>query len=133
MMNEHTPGDSTDRGAGSSSRDGHPSPEVWDRRVSLRVDGYTRLCLTAIAVLLTVLVVGLWAELPGWVGPADAQGPDGKPFINTGAQRKDILAAQEKTNAKIDELIKLLKSGQAKVQVVEEDKDKDTRGAAPGK
>jgi hypothetical protein len=98
-------------------------------RIEIRVDRYTRLCLTAIAVLLTVVVVGLWSQTP--LAPiASAAGPekDGA-FGDTGARIAAQLEAAQKTNAKIDELIQLLTSGQVKVQVVKEKDDKSPGGA----
>jgi len=81
--------------------------------VTVRVDGYTRVCLTAIAVLLTAIVIGLWTEIPDPSGAGAAE-----PFLNTGAQRADIKKVQEETNNKLDKLITLLKSGEVKVQMV---------------
>ena len=40
------------------------------------IDGYTRFCLTAIMVLLTLLVVGLWSDGPALTGPADESGQE---------------------------------------------------------
>jgi len=94
------------------------------KKIEIRVDGYTRLCLTAIAVLLTVLVVGLWAEAP-LASPAQA----GDTFGDTGARIAAQLEAAQKTNAKLDELIGLLTSGQVKVQLVKEKDDKAPGGA----
>ena len=31
-------------------------------RITVRVDWYTRVCLTVIAVLLTVVIIGLWTD-----------------------------------------------------------------------
>lgn len=80
-----------------------------------RVDGYTRLCLTAIAVLLTVLVIGLWADGP-W-SPDPAAGA--KAFVSAGQQRKAILDAQQATNRKLDTLIGLFREGKAQVKLAE--------------
>lgn len=81
----------------------------------VRVDGYTRVCLTVIAVLLTVLIVGLWADHT----PSADQARAAKPFVETGTQAQIVLLvrAQDRTTAKIAELITLLKSGQVKVQI----------------
>jgi hypothetical protein len=84
------------------------------------VDGHTRLCLTAIVVLLAVLVVGLWAEAP-LATPASA----GDGFGDMGARIAAQLEAANKTNAKLDEIVRVLTSGQVKVQLV---KDKDDKG-----
>ncbi len=95
------------------------------KNVTIRVDGYTRVCLTAIAVLLTVLVIGLWTTaVPS---PSAAQAADTKPvdsnagFGQTGTRLAELTGAQQITNAKLDELIKVMTSGQVKVQVVGED------------
>ncbi len=96
--------------------------------VRIKVDGYTRFCLTVIAVLLTVLIVGLWADAVPSVG--DAQGA--KSFGDSGGQREEMTRLQKNTTEKLNELISLLKSGEVKVQVVRP--GKNTRGevdAAP--
>ena len=95
-----------------------------DMRV--KVDGYTRFCLGAIAVLLTVLVIGLWAD-GTWSSRVTAA--DG--FMDAGAQRVQMIKVMEEQNTKLGELITLLKSGQAKVQVVDAE-GKPTGGANAG-
>lgn len=82
-------------------------------KVTVRVDSYTRVCLTAITVLLTALVIGLWAEMPAPAGAGAAE-----PFLNTGAQRGEMKKAIEATNDKLEKIITLLKSGEIKVQMV---------------
>lgn len=97
------------------------------RNVTIRVDGYTRVCLTAIAVLLTVLIVGLWANHSP---TPDAAFAGGVPrAINPQSQRDAVAEAQRAGNAKLDELIELLKSGDVQVKVIgqlpaEEDADR---------
>ncbi|HUS91853.1 MAG TPA: hypothetical protein VM695_08385 [Phycisphaerae bacterium] len=89
--------------------------------VVVRVDGYTRACLTVIAVLMTVLIVALWAEAPS----ADrafgqASSAAGVPFVNAGVQRERTIKAIQENTAKLDRLIGLFETGKAKVQVAEE-------------
>lgn len=98
-----------------------------NRKMQVRVDWYTRFCLTAISALLTVMVIGLWAEA---IPSADARAAE--PFLNASAQRKLMIDAQGGTNAKLDELIALLKSGQVRVQVVAEPTEKDSKPPRPG-
>lgn len=83
----------------------------------LRLDGYTRLCLTLITILLTVLILGLWAEKKPF--PREACGADQtqQPFLNSASQRDQMIKGQEDILHKLDELIRLLQSGQVKVQV----------------
>ena len=83
------------------------------KTLRFKMDGYTRVCLTLIAVLLTVLVVELWAQAPPMAGTAHAA----EQFLNTAAQRDEMVRQQRITNQKLDQLIKLFKSGQAKFQV----------------
>ena len=97
-----------------------------DKKIEVRVDAYTRVCLTAVAVLLTVVVVGLWSQAapgpaPAWAGE---KAPDGT-FGDLGSRVAAQLEAANKTNAKLDEIIRLLTSGQVKVQIA---KDKDDKG-----
>ena len=101
----------------------------------LVVDGYTRFCLTAIMVLLTVLVVGLWAEGPDLTGRSEAAP---KPKMNLSAETKyraailagqrELTQAAQQTNQKLDKLIRLLESG--KLEVVVSNLE---GGNAPGK
>ncbi len=86
----------------------------------IQVDGYTRVCLTVIAVLLSVLIVGLWAETAPGESRVFAQ--DGNPpklMLDAAGQRKAAIEAQEKTTGKLEELITLFKTGQAKVQITD--------------
>jgi len=82
----------------------------------VRVDWYTRTCLTAIAVLLTVLILGLWADYTPQAQQASAK----QPFVETGTQAQivEMVKAQDRTTAKLTELIALMRSGQVKVEVV---------------
>jgi len=86
-------------------------------KMRLQVDAYTRVCLTVIAVLLTVLIVGLWAQKT----PNPPQAMAGVPTVlDPNAQRGAMTRAQTLTNAKLDQLISLLKSGEATVRVIDD-------------
>ncbi len=87
--------------------------DIGQEKVTVRVDGYTRVCLTAIVVLLTALVIGLWAEIPAAIDARAAE-----PFLNSSAQREETIKAVEATNERLDKIITLLKSGEVKVQMV---------------
>ncbi len=95
--------------------------ERKEQKMVVQVDAYTRVCLTMIAVLLTVVVIGLWADGV----PRAEQAMAAKVIRNVpeppspGAQRVQILAAQKETIAKLAELIAVLKSGEVKVRVTE--------------
>ena len=102
---------------------------------SVTVDGYTRFILTAIAVLLTVLAIGLYSEAIDPIRPvrADVGYEDTKAKEafeqgrwGTSSARGKMAAVQQKTNVKLDELIRLFKSGEAKVQV------RETAAGSPG-
>jgi len=86
--------------------------ERKQEKVELRVDSYTRVCLTVIAALLTVLICGLWAD--GLPPARQAVGDDGIP--NAGQQRKEMIDTLKQTNAKLDRLVDLFESGKARVQ-----------------
>ena len=101
-------------------------------KVEIRVDTYTRVCLTVIAVLLTVLALGLWCQAVPTVSPAGAAGPAGTAdggFGDTNARILAQLEVAKATNSKLDDIAKLLTSGQIKVQVV---KDEKAAGGASG-
>ena len=94
----------------------------------VQVDWYTRLCLTTIAMLLTVLIVGLWAENLSLTSDAAAAGSKYRDKESQAAVAEGrwgtssapgkIAAVQKETNEKLSELIRLFKSGQAQVKVV---------------
>jgi len=94
----------------------------------VKVDWYTRACLTAITVLLTVLVIGLWADLStpasqGAPPPAGYKDETSKDAVyegrwGTSSASGKQAAIQTETNNKLDELIKMFKNGDARVKVV---------------
>lgn len=91
--------------------------ESQRRQKLVLVDGYTRFCLTAIAVLLTVLIIGLWAD---GVGLARNAGAAEQRYVpKSTLEITDMVRNQEQTNEKLDQIIRLLESGTAKVQVVQ--------------
>jgi hypothetical protein len=93
-----------------------------EHHIRLRVDGYTRFCLTALVVLMSVMIVGLWAEgIPsaarlGAAAPGDPSAERYKP--GSAIDISALVAVQERAIAKLDEIKKMLESGEAKVQVV---------------
>ena len=90
--------------------------------MKVTVDGYTRILLTVITVLLTVLAVGMWCETPNTVPPAQAQGiPD------SGQQLDKISQTLSSIDKSMADMQKLMVSGAVKVQVVE---PKSTKKAA---
>ncbi len=93
------------------------------KTLHLRLDTYTRVCLTATVILLTVLIIALWANHVPLVGEAQAKA--GGPFLATSTQMQlmQLVKAQDKTTAKVDAILRFLESGQMKVQLVEK-KDK---------
>lgn len=107
-------------------------------RVVVRVDGYTRVCLTVIAVLLTVLIVGLWAEgvpasrhasaAPAPTAAGATPAPMGIP--DAGGQRDKLVKEMERVTAKLDHLVSLFETGKAKVQVSAEGKEAGKDNAA---
>jgi hypothetical protein len=99
------------------------------RIVRIRVDAYTRFCLTLLAVLMTVAILGLWgshAPAPPAAGAAEGQ------IFGSTKQRAELLDATTKTNEKLDQIIGLLKSGEMQVQVVGQ-KDESVKTARPKK
>ena len=92
------------------------------QRRTVVVDLYTRCCLTALAALLTVMVIGLWATSPTSPGEARAAPvPATEGIGNPSAQRAAIHTAIQTTNQKLEQLLKLLQSGKVKVIVAKEE------------
>jgi len=82
--------------------------------MKVTVDGYTRILLSVITVLLTVLAVGMWCETPSMVPPAQGQGiPD------SGRQLHEISQKLGSIDKSVADLQRLMVSGSVKVQVVE--------------
>jgi len=87
------------------------------QNMRVRVDGYTRCCLTVIAVLLTILVIGLWADAVPDMPLAKAAEKKPPELPHPARKTQALLVEFRKTNVKLDELIRLFKTGNAKVQV----------------
>ena len=89
----------------------------------VHVDNYTRFCLTVIAALLTVLILVLWVQGTPSAPLARADDASSAPDRMKGLSEHfgDLLAATKETNQKLTDLNDLLKSGQAKIQVIEAD------------
>jgi cell division protein FtsB len=116
-----------EQGAGNGVIGGPPTGSV-----TIRIDGYTRFCLTAIMALLTVLILALWVATPSTTPAARAadEAPANGVF-NAGAQRVAAVDAAnatngklDATNQKLDRIISLLESGQAKVTLQQAEKDR---------
>jgi hypothetical protein len=90
------------------------------KTIRATVDTYTKVCLTSIVILLTILIVGLWANEVPMASQAQAAGNRQGPFIDSSTQNQliNVVEAQEKTTEKIKELISVMQSGNAKVQVI---------------
>ena len=89
------------------------------KNIEIKVDWYTRTCLTVIAGLLTLVVMGLWTDAAP--GPKEAVAQKSAPtgFQDPSKQRQSQVKEMQKTNVKLDELVDLFRSGKAKVVVVE--------------
>jgi hypothetical protein len=111
-----------------------------ESNVRIRVDRYTQVCLTAIAVLLTLTVIGLWSERVPAAGKAEARTVKAQDTIaGTGKAHSDKLSSRgvqvelqresnrklDKTNQLLQDLAALLKSGDVKVKVTNQKEGKD--------
>ena len=89
----------------------------------MMIDRYTKMVLTVIAVMLTLVAIGMWHEqTPSVVTPVYAGIPD------SGQQLQQLITSVEKIQGSMDEVVALLISGKVKVQVVEP-KEKDNAQA----
>ena len=96
--------------------------------MTVTVDRYTRFLLTVIAVLLTVVAVGLWFETPNAIPTAQAAAGE---QLNPGKQLNDIAKNTEQFVVTLNELQKLLVSGSVKVMVVDKTDNNLTTGNTP--
>ncbi len=78
---------------------------------------YLNIILTVLAGLLTAQLYTTWTQSPSLLSQADAAIPD------AGAQRDQIISQLKLLNTKQDQLHQLFKTGQAKVRLVQQDKD----------
>jgi hypothetical protein len=81
--------------------------------MTVKVDRYTKVMLTVIAVLLGMVAVGLWCETPTMMPSAQAGIPD------SGAQLDKLILKVAAIEGEIREMKALLVSGRVKVQLVE--------------
>ncbi len=80
-----------------------------------KVSKVSHLAMIAATVLAAAVILGQLTNVH-----IQAKDSSKKEFVlDSSGQRNAIIEAQKKTNAKLDEIISLLKSGQVKVQVVE--------------
>lgn len=80
-----------------------------------------------VAAVAAVGLLGLLAQSPSSGGTAWAE-QQNELF---GTQRSELLAAARETNTKLDQLIDLLKSGQVKIQVVDDTRKKSGENDVP--
>ena len=81
--------------------------------MKLHVDNYTKVMLTVIAVLLTVVAAGLWCESPNTVATAEARLPD------SGLQFNEMIQGLAEVEQAIAELSDFLRTGTLRVEVKE--------------
>ena len=86
-------------------------------------------CLTGIVVFLAVIAVELSALVGGWEPTASAQTRDMKQFPNRTQQSKDLLAAQNQTNRKLDQILQHLRTQTIKVRMA--GTDTEVKGKPP--
>ena len=106
---------------------GHPE------KLRVSVDAYTRVCLTLIAGLLTVLIIGLWCQAPPAIPSASAQTtPDARGLpVDQSVQRDQMVTELKGIRAQLAEINKTLTSGQVKVTMQAADDKKEEPIHAP--
>lgn len=80
--------------------------------MTVYVDTYTRVILTIIAVLLTVVGGGLWLESPSVVSTAEAALPD------EALQRNMMIDELQQIRMELRGISALLRSGDVQIQIV---------------
>jgi len=90
-------------------------------------DRYTRLLLTVIAALLTVIAVELAVQRPDIAATAQAQIPD------SGAQRYQLIGEGQRTNQLLDDILTHLRTKPIKVEMQAESADKPTKQPVQGR
>ena len=87
-----------------------------EKDMTVTVDKYTRSLLTVIAVLLSLVVVGLWHETPGTIPVAQASG-----IPNQGQQLNEVVIELQQVNTSLEMIADLLVSGKVKVRLLDDD------------
>jgi len=104
-----------------------------NKETTIKIDGYTQFCLTIIVILMTLLIIELWANSrwAEFTPTVEAATPstDLQGIPNAGAQRMAILKAIQTTNNKLDKIIATLNSGQIKVVITKPQKDEKQENA----
>lgn len=91
---------------------------------TVTLDRYTRLLLTALVVLLTIIAFELWAGRPSDLPAAHAQIPD------TALQRKQILDEGQRTNELLEQILKHLQTKPIQVRIAADERDNPRSGGA---
>jgi len=86
-----------------------------EKDMTVTVDKYTRSLLTVIAVLLCLVVVGLWHETPNTTQVAEARG-----IPNQGEQLDEVVIELQQVNTSLEMIADLLVSGQVKVSLLDD-------------
>ena len=86
---------------------------------------WLRWCLTGIVTLLAVIAL----ELSALVGPVESQAMAQIP--DSGLQRKEMLAEQQRTNSLLDAVLQYLRTQTLKVKVVGTDKQAKNEAPMP--
>jgi hypothetical protein len=95
-------------------------------RREFTLDRFTRGVLVALTVLLTIIVIELWAGRPTMTPEARAQVPD------SGAQRNQMIEETRRTNQLLEQILDHLRTKPVKVKTVDTDKA-DERPGKTGK
>ena len=85
--------------------------------MKIQIDTYTRILLTIIAALLTVIATGMWCQAPDVTPAANAAERPGIP--NMGEQLNQIIAGLQTVNATNQQILETL-NGELKVKLVVE-------------
>lgn len=102
-----------------------------------KVDTYTRISLTVIAVLLAVVAAGLWGQGANVTPVAEAQveqqpGRAAMILPDSGRQRQQMIAEMQAMRTSLAEMQEVLANGQVKVVVVSADQsDRGAEHAVP--
>ena len=88
--------------------------------MTITIDKYTRFLLTTIAVLLALVVIGMWHDAPDIATPAHAR------VLDPAQQTQVVIEKLDAMQTSLAELNRLLQSGKVKVMVVEPTATKKT-------
>ncbi len=83
------------------------------------MDNYTRILLTMITVLLTLIAIPLWTENAEMNSPVNAAALTRQGIPDSGQQLNDLIIQTERNNVTLEEIARILSKDTIKVEIAD--------------